>query len=93
MFISTVVLDVGTNLSKSKSGQIFTLQIFSDPSNDKDEGKTLIGQSSVSTDSSGNGSFGAVVAYGVAPVGANITVTTTGPGGNTSEFSDPRTVG
>jgi parallel beta-helix repeat protein len=69
---------------------VITIQFFSNPSGN--EGKTFIRERSVSTNSKGNtGTFPVTLASPVA-VGETITATATGPGGNTSEFSAPRTV-
>ena len=57
-----------------------------------EEAAAFIRERSVSTNARGNtGTFTVTLASPVA-VGENITVTATGPGGNTSEFSAPRTV-
>jgi CSLREA domain-containing protein len=67
----------------------FVIRFFSNPSGN--EGKTYNRQTSVTTDNAGDASFTVTLANAV-PVGENITATATGPGGNTSEFSAPRTV-
>jgi hypothetical protein len=75
----------------STPGTTFTVQFFSNPSND-DEGKKFIGQkTNVVTDSSGNASFTFTPNQRVA-LGQRITATATDPNGNTSEFSAPREV-
>ena len=66
----------------------FMLQFFSNPQGG-DEGKTFIGQKSVTTNAKGNARFTFAFAKRV-PAGRTITATATGPGGNTSEFSAPR---
>ena len=74
----------------STPNKTFRVQFFSNPSG-TDEGKKLIGQRSVTTDESGNVTFSFSPVQKVG-VGRTITSTATGPGGNTSEFSAPRTV-
>ena len=81
---------IGGSLT-STPGKTFTVQIFSNPQGE-DEGRIFLGEASVSTDSSGSASFDLSVPRGKAPVGSAITATATDPDGNTSEFSDPRTV-
>jgi trimeric autotransporter adhesin len=76
----------------STPNQTFIVELFSNPSG-TDEGKTFIGQRSVTTDFSGDASFTITVRRSVAPVGSAITATATDSGGNTSEFSEPVTVG
>ena len=62
--------------------------------NDPNEGKTFIGQlTNVTTDANGVALFSKSVARKRAPLGSAITATATDPDGNTSEFSDPRSVG
>jgi trimeric autotransporter adhesin len=68
----------------------FVLQIFSNPPGGE-EGKTFIGQRSVTTKANGNAPFTLSFAETVR-AGRTVTATATGPGGNTSEFSAPRTV-
>jgi hypothetical protein len=72
--------------------QTFSLQLFSNPSEDPDEGKTFLGQTNVTTDSNGDASFRFLASQGHAPVGSSVTATATDPNGNTSEFSAPKTV-
>jgi CSLREA domain-containing protein len=74
----------------STPNKTFAVRFFSNPSG-TDEGKTFIGQESVTTDGSGNVTFSFVPAQKVGS-GRRVTATATGPGGNTSEFSAPRTV-
>jgi hypothetical protein len=76
----------------SRPNQTFTIQLFSNPSG-MDEGKTLIGQNSVTTDIGGDTSFGLRVSRSKAPAGAAITATATDAEGNTSEFSAAKQVG
>lgn len=76
----------------SLPNQPYTVQLFSNPGDDPDEGKTFIGETVVWTDANGNGTFGLRVARSKAPVGSSITATATATN-KTSEFSDPRTVG
>jgi hypothetical protein len=68
----------------------FRLQFFSNPKA-TDEGKTLLGSQTVSTDGSGDLSFTFSTTKAI-KLGQNITATATGPGGNTSEFSAPTKV-
>jgi CSLREA domain-containing protein len=56
------------------------------PPSDFGEGQTFLGSTSVTTDASGNASFGPV-SFAVPPGQAVITSTATDPSGNTSEFS------
>ena len=74
----------------STSNSTFRLQFFSNPK-DMDEGKTLLGSGTVSTDGSGKVSFTFPTKKAIT-LGQNITATATGPGGNTSEFSAPKKV-
>jgi hypothetical protein len=73
----------------STPNNTFLIQYFSNPSGN--EGKTFIGQRSVTTDGSGNVTFPFSPAQRVG-VGRTVTATATGPGGNTSEFSAARQV-
>ena len=72
----------------SRPGTTYTVQLFSNPAG-TDEGKTLVGQASVTTDGSGNASFSVKPSSEVAK-GQNVTATVTDPEGNTSEFSAPK---
>jgi CSLREA domain-containing protein len=75
----------------STASKTFKIEFFSNPSG-TDEGKTFIGQRSVTTDASGNVSFTFSPANKV-PAGQNITATATKTStGDTSEFSAPKTV-
>ncbi len=79
----------------STPNQTFTIQFFSSPGAQADpsgfgEGKTFIGQTSVTTNRNGNASFEFVPARSV-PVSWRVTATATGVGG-TSEFSRSRIV-
>lgn len=67
----------------------FTIRFFSNPKGN--EGKTFIGQKSVTTNAKGSMSFTFTPARTVA-VGRTITATATSSGGDTSEFSAPRKV-
>jgi CSLREA domain-containing protein len=68
----------------------FFVQFFSNPSGN--EGQTLIGSKSVSTNSNGNVAFTFTPSQAVS-VGQTVTATALDlGGGNTSEFSGPRTV-
>jgi hypothetical protein len=68
----------------------FIIRFFSN-SPGGDEGKKFIGQKKVTTNVKGRAVFTFVPARKVG-VGRAITAAATGPGGNTSEFSAPRTV-
>ena len=74
----------------STPDKIFTVQFFSNPEGG-DEGKTLLGSKSVTTNGTGNLSFTFSTKKAIR-LGQNITATATGPSGNTSEFSAPRKV-
>jgi hypothetical protein len=76
--------------STKKKKKRFTIQFFSNPQNE-DEGKTFLGQKRVTTNRQGKASFSFETTRPLAS-GEKITATATGPGGNTSEFSDARTV-
>jgi len=78
-----------TGTLNSHVNTIFTVQFFSNQSCDPSgygEGHRFLGQTTVTTDSSGNGAFTASFPLQVA-VGASATSTATDPNGNTSEFS------
>ena len=74
----------------STPNKTFLVRFFSNPSG-TDEGKTFIGQKPVTTDASGNATFIFTPSQKVG-VGRTVTATATGPAGNTSEFSAPRSV-
>ena len=72
----------------------FTIEFFDNAACDASgngEGKTFIGSGTASTDGSGNASFAFDFAT-VVPTGDAIAATATDPNGNTSEFSECRTV-
>jgi hypothetical protein len=71
----------------SKPNQTYRLQFFTNPSG-TDEGKTFIGEKSVTLDSTGFAAFTFSASRAI-PVGQNVTATATDPDGNTSEFSTP----
>jgi CSLREA domain-containing protein len=73
----------------STPNKTFVVRFFSNPSGD--EGRTFIGQKSVTTDASGNATFTFSPTQRVG-LGRTVTATTTSPVGNTSEFSAPRSV-
>jgi len=76
----------------SNPNQTFTVQFFRNPPG-TNEGKTFLGQKSVSTGSNcTTGTFTFIPNQAVS-VGQNITATATDSEGNTSEFSAPRTIG
>ncbi len=73
--------------STRKKKRSFIIQFFSSPSGE-DEGETFVGQTKVRTNRQGLASFSFELNRTL-PQGDRITATATGPGGNTSEFSDP----
>jgi CSLREA domain-containing protein len=78
---------VGTLNSAASSS--FTIQFFSSPSADPSgfgQGETFLGQTTVTTDSSGNASFTATVPIAV-PAGQVVAATATDSSNDTSEFS------
>ncbi len=85
---SAATTNVQGNLN-STPNQTFTLQFFSNPSGN--EGKTFVGQRSVTTNANGNDSFTFTFPVLVAS-GQTVTATATDAQGNTSEFSAPKTV-
>ena len=77
----------------SVPNEVYVIQIFSNPNGTR-QGKTLLGQTTVTTDAAGNASF-AFKSPKAVKVGRAITATATAnPTGlrNTSEFSEPRRV-
>ena len=74
----------------STPNKTFTLRFFANRAGE-DEGRTYLGEQSVTANAVGNVSFIFGPDQKVA-VGKTITATATGPGGNTSEFSAARTV-
>ncbi len=78
---------------KSAPDSSFTVRFFANRGFEQFgyEGRTFLGQKSVTTDASGEVTFTRVLAEEV-QAGQGITATATGPGGNTSEFSGPRQV-
>ena len=75
----------------STPGKTFTVQFFSNPKG-TNEGKTLLGSKSVSTNGTGNVSFPFSTQKAIR-LGQNITATATNAStGDTSEFSGPRKV-
>jgi hypothetical protein len=75
----------------SRPNASYAVQFFSNPSG-TNEGRRFIGQKSITTDGSGNASFTFTPSSKVA-VGQAVTATATRvSNGNTSEFSNPRTV-
>jgi hypothetical protein len=72
----------------STPGRTFTVQFFSNPPA-TDEGKTFLGQKTVSTGTDGD----ATISFRTRKWAAGaVTATATDPAGNTSEFSAPKTV-
>jgi hypothetical protein len=74
----------------SNPNRTFKVEFFSNPEG-TDEGKTFVGQKSVTTDGSGSANFSFSPASKVA-LGQNITARATDPAGNTSEISAPKPV-
>ena len=73
--------------STKRKKRSFTIQFFANPHNE-DEGKTFLGQKKVTTNRQGLVSFAFETSQPLA-LGDRITATATGPGNNTSEFSEP----
>jgi hypothetical protein len=74
----------------STANKTFNVQFFSNPEG-TDEGKTLLGSKSVTTNGTGNVSLTFSTTKAIS-LGQNITATATSPSGDTSEFSAPRKV-
>jgi hypothetical protein len=87
--VGTTTIDgtLDSTPSTRKKKRSFTIQFFSSPPGE-DEGKTFLGQTKVRTNRQGKASFSFELTR-TFPGGDRITATATGPGGNTSEFSDP----
>ena len=87
--VGTTTIDgtLDSTPSTRKKKRSFTIQFFSSPPGE-DEGKTFLGQTKVRTNRQGKASFSFELTR-TFPGGDLITATATGPGGNTSEFSDP----
>lgn len=78
----------------STPSSTFTIELFSNTACDPSgfgEGQTFVGQTTVTTDASGNASFSVTVPVNVT-TNQSITATATGPGNNTSEFSNCVTI-
>jgi hypothetical protein len=76
------------------ANESFTIQFFADQTADPSgfgQGQTLIGSTTVTTDSNGNASFTVVLSIAVTP-GQVVSATATDPSGNTSEFSQDVTI-
>jgi hypothetical protein len=72
----------------STPGRTFTVQFFANPPA-TDEGKTFLGQKTVTTDADGE----VPISFRTRKRAAgSVTATATDPAGNTSEFSAPKTV-
>ncbi|MCK6499560.1 MAG: PA14 domain-containing protein, partial [Nitrospira sp.] len=72
----------------------FVIDIYANPACDPSgfgEGQQYLGETTVTTDASGYGSFTLSLASGL-PIGASVSATATDPAGNTSGFSPCRTV-
>jgi len=78
--------------STKKKKKTFTVQFFSNPQNE-DGGKTFLGQKRVSTNQQGKASFSFETTTPLGQEDTQVSATATGPGGNTSEFSDLLRVG
>lgn len=74
-----------------KEKKTFTIQAFPNPPGEN-EGKTILGETKVTTNRQGEASFTLETTRRVR-AGENVTATATGPGNNTSEFSDPLQAG
>jgi hypothetical protein len=85
-------LTIEGRLSSTPSST-FTIRFFTNPlfAPFGYEGRRYIGVSNVSTDANGEVTFSRDLAVSL-PAGQVVTATAMGPGGNTSEFSDPRRV-
>jgi CSLREA domain-containing protein len=78
--------------STRKVKRTFSIQLFSNPSAEPDEGRTFLGQTQVTTNRQGLASFSFAPSQKV-PVGSFITATATrNSTGDTSEFSQARVV-
>ena len=75
----------------SNPNKTFRVEFFASPSGTGDQGKTFRGQTTVTTDASGNASFTFTPSVRV-EAGQRMTATATDTYGNTSEFSAARTV-
>ena len=75
---------------ESEPNETFVVRFYSNPP-DTNEGKFYIGKTTVTTTVDGIRSF-TFSPKKVLVAGANVTATATDSGGNTSEFSAPRTV-
>jgi hypothetical protein len=62
------------------------VRFYSNP-RDTSEGKTFIGETSVTTNANGTFFINDFIAFNAVPVGQSITATATDPAGNTSEFT------
>jgi hypothetical protein len=78
---------------RSRPNRTFTIRFFANRASEPRgyEGRTFLGLKSVSTDANGEVSFTKVLGREV-QAEQRITATATGPGPNTSEFSEPRRV-
>jgi hypothetical protein len=86
---STTNVDGSLNSAPSTS---FDIDFYSNACPPQDgllEGRTYLGSTAVATNAQGNGTFNAVLPVGLLP-GEVVSATATDPGGNTSEFSQPR---
>jgi parallel beta-helix repeat protein len=95
--LSQAVLNPGGTASvisgslNSKPSTAYRIEFFSTPVSGGVGGKTFLGATSVTTDSSGNATFN--FNSSVIGAGLSVTATATDPNGNTSEFSDVITAG
>ena len=79
-----------TGALNSAPNTTYTLQFFASATADPSgygEGQTLIGTTTVTTDSFGNAPFAATFTGQVVPAGDAVSATATDPSGNTSEFA------
>ncbi len=92
--ISSASSTVITGSLNSTPDETFLLEFFASPTANASgygEGKTYLGDTSVTTDSSGNASFSVTVPVG-SLVGQVLSATATDPNNNTSEFSEDITI-
>jgi hypothetical protein len=75
----------------STPNKTFTVEFFSNPAESTDEGKVVVGETSVTTDASGKATFAYKPSQSV-PKGQFVTATASDSIGNTSEFSAAKKV-
>ena len=92
VLLAAITYDGRTDIKGSFNGaadEVFTLQFFADPTADPSgfgQGQTYLGQTTVTTDGSGNASF-QVSLKTAASAGQFVSATATDPGNDTSEFA------